>query len=250
MTTSTTTWTPPEPVVRQLSTKEGFTKAVVPASALMTALKVFLVLGLVLLAYNVVSTIQTLSKNDLPSSYWFDVFFSTEGERGGTDPMLVAMVWGPIIAIPIALVLLVLVRLTQGGRDEKAYSGFAQGGYVASALGLPVPFVVGRDQFVPQVIVPAHLGTPEVSRWFDSLTATVQGLDKPGSKQLTKALVKTLKKDDVAVPATTVFPDSPPFALLVRASNAVGAQTVRAVIPGGTETRAYVVDLKKVQGWG
>lgn len=250
MTTSTTTWTAPEPVVRQLATREGFEKAVVPASGVTKALKAVLVIGVVLLAYNIFSTVRTLMENSAPASRFFEVFFSTLGTTGSTDPMLVLIVWGPVVVIPVAAILLVISMATRNGRYETAFSSYSSGGYVASALGLPTPFVIGRDQFVPQVIVPGPNGSPEVARWFDGLTVMVQSLDKAGSKQLAKALTKALKKDDVAVPASTVFPDSPPFALLVRASNAVGAQTVRAVVPAGAEVRAYVVDLKKVQGWG
>lgn len=249
MTTSTTTWTAPEPVVRQLSTREGFEQAVVPASGVTKALKAVLVIGVVLLAYNIFSTVQSLSQNDAPSSLFFEVFFSTMGENGSTDPMLVLMVWGPVVVIPVAAILLIVSMATRKGRYETAFSSYSSAGFVASALGLPIPFTIGRDQFVPQVIVPGPNSTPEVAQWFDGLAATVQNLDKAGSKQLTKTLTRTLKRDEVAVPATAAFPDAPPFALLVRASNAVGAQTVRAVVPGPV-IRAYVVNLTKVQGWG
>lgn len=248
MTTTTTTWTAPDPVVRQLSTREGFEQAVVPASAVTKALKAVLVIGVVLLAYNIFSTVRTLSENDASGSRFFEVFFSTLGTNGSTDPTLILIVWGPVVVIPVAAVLLIISMVTRKGRYETAFSSYSSGGFVASALGLPIPFTIGRDQFVPQVIVPGPDSTPEVAQWFDGLAATVQGLDKAGTKQLAKTLTRTLKKDDVAVPATTVFEGAPPFALLVRASNSVGAQTVRAVLPG-TPVRAYVVNLAKVKGW-
>lgn len=250
MTTSTTYWNTPEPVVRQLATREGFEKAVVPASGVTKALKGLLILSAVFLAFNIFSTVQSLNKFKAAAPGFFEVFFSIIGEDGEVNPKLVFMVWGPVVMIPIALILLVVSMTTRNGRYESAFANFSSGGYVAVALGLPIPFLIGRDQFVPQVIVPGPNSTPQVTYWFDGLTAMIQNMDKAGSKQLVKALARTLKKDDVAVPATAVFPDAPPFALLVRASNSVGAQTVRAVVPGNGDVRAHVVDLTKIQGWG
>lgn len=244
-----TPWTAPEPVVRQLSDAHGFQRAVSPASAVTKAFSVALVIGLLLLAYNLVSTFRTLSANDVGGDRFFEVFFSTTGESFQTDPMLVAYVWGPIVLIPLALVLLVVSRLTARNRAEAAFRAYSSGGYVAKALGLPVRYTANNSQVVPQVLVPAHLGSEEVGRWMSGVAQSITSLDKSGSKALTKTLVSKLAKPEVAVPAETVFPGAPPFALLVQAPDAVGAETVRAVVPGRS-TRAYLVDLKKVQGWG
>lgn len=248
---TTNPWIAPEPIVRQLATRDGFEKAVEPASGVRTALHVALVTGAVLLAYNVVSTIQTLSRNGAPASRFFEVFFSTDGETASDDVKLYLFVWGPAVVIPVALVLLVLVRATRDSRYESAFASYSSGGYAAWALGLPFTFASGRSRFVPQVVLPAEHGTEEVAQWFDRLAVHVRGLDKAGSKQLAKSLVRSLKQDDVAIPAASVFPGAPPFALLVRASTDAGAQTIRAVMPAGSGTtvRAYRVQAKNVQSW-
>lgn len=248
---TTTPWTAPEPVVRQLSTREGFEKAVVPASAVRSGLQGAVAVGLVLLAYNVISTIQTLVRNDQPASQFFTVFFSTDGETGGDDVKLLFFVWGPVVALPIALILLLVSRATRDSRYDTAFTRYSDGGYAAVAHGLPITFAIGRSKFVPQVLVPAQYGTAEVSQWFDSLAVAVHGLDKAGSKKLTKSLTRSLKQDDVTIPAATVFPGAPPFALLVRAYSVTGAQTIRAVMPstGGDGARAYMINAKNIQGW-
>lgn len=245
-----TPWTAPDPVVRQLSDVQGFQKAVSPASVAAKGFGVALVIGLLLLAYNLVSTFRTLSEYNRGSESFFDVFLSTTGENFQTDPILVAYVWGPIILIPVALVLLVVSRLTSRKRAEAAFTAYSQGGYAAKALGLPVRYAVNNTRVVPQVLVPAHLGTEDVAAWMSGVAQSVSTLDKAGTKKLTKTLVSKLGKPEVAIPAETVFPGSPPFAMLVQAPDAVGAETVRAVVPGQRSTRAYVVDLSKVQGWG
>ena len=245
-----TPWTAPDPVVRQLSDPQGFQKAVKPSGAASKAAAVALVIGLLLLAYNLVSTFRTLSENSVGSERFFEVFTSTTGQNFSTDPMLVAYVWGPIVLIPLALVFLVVSRLTAKQRTDRAFAAYSSGGYAAKALGLPVRYAANNSQVVPQVLVPPHLGTEEVSRWMSGVAQTITSLDKAGAKKLNKTLVSKLSRPEVAVPAETVFPGSPPFALLVQAPDAVGAETVRAVVPGNGGARAYVVDLSKVQGWG
>ena len=245
-----TPWTAPDPVVRQLSDPQGFQKAVSPSGAAAKAATIALVIGLLLLAYNLVSTFRTLSENDLGSESFFEVFTSTTGQNFSTDPMLVAYVWGPIVLIPLAIVFLVVSRLTVKQRADRAFAAYSSGGYAAKALGLPVRFTANNSQVVPQVLVPPHLGSEEVSRWMSGVAQSITTLDKAGSKKLAKTLASKLAKPEVAVLAETVFPGSPPFALLVQAPDAVGAETVRAVVPGDRSTRAYVVDLSKVQGWG
>lgn len=244
-----TPWTAPDPVVRQLSDAQGFQKAVAPSSAAAKAFGILLVIGLALLAYNLVSVFRTMSEYDAGSDRFFEVFFSTTGENFSTDPMLVAYVWGPIILIPLAIIMLVVSKLTRGKRTQAAFAAYSRDGYVAKGLGLPFRFAANNSQVVPQVIVPAHLGSEEVSRWMAGVAQQVSTLDKAGSKQLTKTLVSKLSKPEVAIPAETVFPGAPPFALLVHAPDAVGAETVRAVVPGERSTRAYIVNLSKVEGW-
>ena len=246
--TLTTPWTAPAPVQHQLATREGFAQAVSPASSVYTALRATLVVGLLLAAYNVLGTIRTLAANDLPSSRFFEVFFITKGETGAVDPKLFLIVWGPVVLIPVAAILLVAFLATRDRRNEAAYASYSSGGYAGWALGLPISFAVNRTKYVPQVLMPAGEGSPQAAQWFDALSSHVHNLDKSGSKALVKALTRALTKDDVAIPATKVFPEAPPYALLVRASATDGARTVRAVVPGPRGTQAYEIDPKKIHG--
>lgn len=247
--TVTTPWTAPAPVHNQLATREGFEKAVSPASSVATALRATLLLGLLLAAYNVVGTVRTMAANDLPSSRFFEVFFSTRGETGAVDPKVFLVVWGPVVLIPLAGVLLVAYLATRDRRNEAAFASYTSGGYAGWALGLPISFAINRTRYVPQVVVPAWEASPQVAQWFDALSVHVQNLDKAGSKRLVKALTRSLTKDDVTIPASQVFPEAPPYAVLVRAQSAVGARTVRAVVPGPRGSRAYEIDPTKIHGW-
>jgi len=142
---------------RLVHTEEGFRKSVRFSGGIIAILSVVLTIGVLLLVYNIVATLRTISDNGLPASYFWRVFMSTAGTNGGHDPMLVAIVYGPLVALLVVIVLFILRKLTLNASLAKLYARFSQGGFLADLHQAGVTIQLGRT--ATQLYV---LGTPNV----------------------------------------------------------------------------------------
>ncbi|GAA3593026.1 hypothetical protein GCM10022198_16120 [Klugiella xanthotipulae] len=246
--TAPTLWSIPTPVSHTLSTSEGFSRHVKPESALGKALAVVGFIALLLLMYNVFSTVSGALDSGLGSRYWLPLFFSTLGENGNVNPILVAYVWGPVIALPIVLVLWVLRLATRRQLAEKVFAAYSQGGFLVKALGLPLAFNQGKVQLVPQIAMPAHADDIESAQWFVNLQQTLAAYDSRTAKPLLKSLTGTLKNVKTVVPASAVFADAPREALLMAAPAASGEATIRAITSTDKGLTSAIVNMKGFEG--
>lgn len=90
-----------------------------------------LVVGAFALVRNLLATWQTLQ--DYPNAQFLPVFLSTGAAGGGTDPVLVFFVWGPLVFGGLGIVLLVAHLVTRtvgiaavGAAGAAAASGWQQ----------------------------------------------------------------------------------------------------------------------------
>jgi len=152
-----------------LRTEEGFKSSIRYSGGADAALGIVLTLALLGLVYNLVTTFRSLSNNELPvGDYFFQMFFETRGTSGSVDPTLWAMVWVPVIAVPIALILILVSRSTRGGAVAKVYDQYRQGGFIAELMPTGIPVTMGNNKGMLFLIagpdVPADWATAAIQQ--------------------------------------------------------------------------------------
>ncbi|WP_125107060.1 MULTISPECIES: hypothetical protein [Gulosibacter] len=75
-----------------------------------------LVIGIVLLALNIFNTARTVA--EYPGIDFMDVFWVTEGTNGASNVRLMVQVWGPVILIPLGIILLIVAVVTRKGNQD------------------------------------------------------------------------------------------------------------------------------------
>jgi len=222
-----------------LRTEEGFKSSIRYTGGADAALGVVLTLALVGVVYNLVTTIRSLSANKLPfGEYFFEMFFETRGTGGSVDPTLWAMVWLPVIAVPIALILLLVSKSTRGGAVTKVFDQFRQAGFVAELMPTGIPIQMGNQKGM--VFLIAGPGVPE-----DWATAAIQQLrvkanadpksreTKDFKKQLTStASVGAAGQAALASQADPTLPDG-----IYITGQQNNQQPVRIAVPVGNDNK-------------
>ena len=105
-------------------------------------------MGLILLLLNLVTTARTVAQE--PSLTFGEVFASTDAVLVSDRPALVAMVWGPVVLVPIALLVGGIDMGGHGSRVERAYRRYLAGGWVTEQwpTSLQVKGFVGSHTLV------------------------------------------------------------------------------------------------------
>lgn len=75
-----------------------------------------LVIGIVLLALNIFNTARTVA--EYPGIDFMDVFWVTEGTNGANNVRLMVQVWGPVVLIPLGIILLIVAVVTRKGNQD------------------------------------------------------------------------------------------------------------------------------------
>jgi len=175
-----------------LRTEEGFKSSIRYSSVADSVLGVVILLALARLIYNLVATFSTLNAAGLSvRGHFLEVFLDTQGKGN------MAVVWLPIIAVPVIVVLLIGSRLTRGGAITKVYDQYRQGGFVAELIPTGIPVVSNNTRGmlfliasprVPSDWVPAaieqlrtKLNTDPTSRETKAYKFAVSSLTVPGA---------------------------------------------------------------------
>jgi len=120
-----------------LGTEQGFKESIRYSSVVDSVLGVVLLLAAARLIYNLVATFSSLNVAGLPvRGHFWQMFLETQG-KGVTG----AVVWLPILAVPVVIILLIGIRLTRGGAITKVYDQYRQGGFVAELIPTGIPVV-------------------------------------------------------------------------------------------------------------
>jgi len=186
-----------------LHTEDGFRRSIKFTGGADAVLGFVLAVALIALAYNVLSTFQSFSLNNLtvtPQHFWW-LFTSTTNTSGDFSPMLWAMIYVPLIAIPVIIIVLIVKRVTLAGSIAKVYDRFMQGGCIMDMLPTGVKWQVGNNKGQFYVAGPSSLP----SDWLPAAAQRIAGIaaNDPKSKQ-TKDYLKGLAK--AAPTVSTVGP--------------------------------------------
>lgn len=225
----------------ELSTPEGFSRRVVVPQTAKAVARVLLILAGVGVAYNLISTLRTISEN--PGAGFLDVFLSTEGDNGLSSIWFTLLVWGPIILLPLALVFFLYARATSDRAANSTYLAFSGKGHVAAQR--PTGFTAIQGSGNSTVAIKTVLvGSPSVKpeaydKAIAAIAAHVASLDKKASKALAKSIGAALKSGPV--PATQLASEAP-AELLVMAP--VGKSEWVAVIPAAEGSKARYFGVK------
>ena len=196
-----------------LHTEEGFRRSIRFTGGADAVLGVVLTVAVIALAYNVLSTFQSFSLNHLtvtPSHFW-RLFTSTINTSGQFSPMLWAMIYVPLIAIPVVIILLIVKRVTLAGSIAKVYDRFMQGGCIMDLLPTGIQWQVSNSKGQFYVAGPSTLP----SDWLPAAAQRIAGIvanDPKGkpTKEYLKGLAKAAGTVSTVAPASLGDPGLPP----------------------------------------
>lgn len=224
-----------------LATPDGFKRSVAFNSAAIRALPVVLLFALVFLLRNLSATSRALPGSRL--GFW-QMFFVTNGGHG-TDPILVLYVWGPLVLIALAVVLLIVHRLGYSSSVAKVHADYLRGGFVATLTPTGVRCRGGNRAsyiylFGAPTIDPATVGAA-------AQRLTALATDKGGQARTYQAAMENLVKGQrgrQAVEARSADPMLPPGVFAVAQFSATTPRPVVAVPTGADFTRLSIHRLR------
>ncbi len=240
-------WTPAPEVSAQLSNPQNFSRAVKAPSASTKALSTVGIIALALLVYNLVNTITSLNKNGLSSKYFVDMFFTVESYSGSVNPILVLQVWGPILAIPLIVVLLIISLSTKDARARKVFEAYQSGGYIAVANTLPLAVVSGRVSYTPLVLLSPLADANLSADWYINQVKHIEGLTSKEKKILAKDFGRQVKSAAKLPEMRTVFQHAPAEMFLTFVAATKEQSRLYVVLPTQSGRTALPV---KVQSLG
>ncbi len=201
-------------IQQQLSTPEAFAKAVSPKRTAFA----FAITSLVLSAVGIgMNLFQLGSASDWRWNLMFRYFFDAQaieftGSRAGRSEMWRFLyVWGPVVLLPLAVILLIVHVSTRRRAGAELFADFRSRGWVAWQL-LPGLSVRNGNSTV-SVALMSHPSIPlpefeaAVRRYADHLGT----LDKKGMKAVSAAALKAKVVNGVS--AAALSPDLPPAIL-------------------------------------
>lgn len=225
-----------------LATADGFKRSIAYAGPLMRAAGTVLLIAVVLLMYNINSTVRSLRG----SGYTFWQMFFTTNDYNGMNPLYVLFVWGPLVLIPVLAVLMIIRQATLSSAIAQVHADYLRGGFVADLVPTGVRFS-GRNQGGY-----LHLfGAPNVD------PATVMGAaqrvtalstEKGGQARQYKAAMAKLAKQKQgyqAIEAHTADPMLPAGVFIMAQYRTNTPRPVLAVPTGNDFTRLSIHQLKK-----
>jgi len=196
-----------------LHSQEGFRRSIRFTGGADKVLSFVLAVALIALAYNVLTASQSFSRNHLTVTlqhFWW-LFTSTTDTTNNFSPLLWAMVYVPLIAIPVLVIVLIVKRVTLAGSIAKVYDRFMQGGCVMDLLPTGVKWRIGNNQ-QGQFYVAGPSTLP--SDWLPAAAqriAAVAANDPKGkqTKEYLKGLAKAAGTVSTVAPASLGDPSLP-----------------------------------------
>lgn len=230
----------------QLSTPEGFSKAIDAKSTALGAFWIFLVLGVLAVAINLM---QLGSASDWDWYLMGRLFMDPEaveftGRRAGREEVIrYFAVYAPLVCFPLSLIFLIQHFVTRRKIGVKRFQAYQQRGYVARQrfTGLRVK----NGNTTHDVALYSHPSVPDET--FDAAVQQyaneIASLDKKGVKAATAAATKAGVLAGVSAPRLS---PTLPSALVL--APAVGKSEFVAVIPpepGSKITKTETFPIKR-----
>jgi hypothetical protein len=227
-------------LTHDLSTVEGFTRRVAIDRTPRNIAVTLIVLSVVAIIYNTVSTLRTLSDFGGQASDFLTVFFSNEGDSPLSTAMFTVIVWAPLFLLPASLAFYLYSRATASTVAAKTFQEFQAGGYLA--VQAPTSLVVSpnNDRNTVPVVLVGHPSVPdeEFAASLHVIETQLAGLDKKAIKVLGRTIVKA--GVSLGTSATALNPQLP-AALLLTVPRKGSAHVVVVAGAGG---RARIMGVK------
>jgi len=221
-----------------LRTEEGFKSSIRYSGGADSALGFVLGIAIVGVVYNLISTFSTIdgaSRLNVRDDFWW-VFFTVRGEGGDFSLLIWAMVWLPVIAVPVMIILLIVSRMTRGGAIVKVFEKYRQSGFLAELMPTGVPCQLGNSKGTV-FLIPAPSTPPD---WTPAAIQhiRVRATTDPKSREA-KEYVRTLSgtvaggSGAFAVLANKADPSLPEGIFITGQLN--NKQPVRIAVPTGDD---------------
>jgi len=118
-----------------LSTVEGFKQSILYTGLANRILLIVLGIAGVALAYNIIDTVRSLLKQNLPfNTHFLPMFFTVRDTTGAINIGFLLEVWLPVIAIPVVLIIMLIAALTRGASTAKLFPDYQRGGFVVELV--------------------------------------------------------------------------------------------------------------------
>lgn len=195
---------------QQLSTPEGFRKAVKHKSAVFATAVGFLVVGVGCLVFNL---LEMGSASDWDWK-WIERYFLTPeavqftGRRAARGELLRYLwVWGPFILLPIGLILLIVWFATRNKNGASLYADYVARGWVGRQLSTGITIPQGRTQIHTVFISHPSIPDDQFEQIAAQHAAQIAGLDK----KTRKSVVNTATRAGImrGASATALSPQLP-----------------------------------------
>ncbi|MGY3777827.1 hypothetical protein [Isobaculum melis] len=179
---------------KNLKSFDYFKKNVTFSSALHnTAMGAFSIGGIILF-YNLASTFQTLTKNDIPFDYFWDLFFSDES----TNVIFLWATYLAFILIPIGIILFIVAKIRRESDIKKLHDDVMQNEKIICSKLYHVGFFYFRFRY-EDLAQQEHMETK-----FEELRKTLEDSDDKKWRGVLKAkkidtfknkLIKTIRDE-------------------------------------------------------
>jgi len=234
-----------------LRTEEGFKKSIRYAGSADSVVAALLMLAVLALFYNLAMTIRVITQYHIAWNQFLREFFVVKSSSGVVDPIIVFMVYAPIVAIPLIVVAWIVRRATTSSALSKLHSQFVQAGFVAELVPTHIVVTVSSRTRARLYVI----GSPSVSPAWVTTAAehmSVRASTNPKSlearsyvKDLGKAVSKTLTSGAVQARQAD---QTIPAGIFITGQSSFGAESsVRVAIPNPDDkTQLRLYRLKKV----
>lgn len=216
---------------QELSTQEGFANKVSAKSPWFGAGIASILVGLGLFAFNIFQ-LGSATGIDWDWGLIGQLLFRADalefsGRRAGRSEIFrYVAVWGPVILIPLGIILLIVHFVTRSQAAGSLYNDYASRGFVGRQFATSLSVVEGRAQTPVAFIAGQNVSDEQFGQVLQQFDSYVQSLDKKGVKQLQVAATKAGVLTGTS--AANVLQGLPGE---IVASKQVGKGTFVAVIP-------------------
>lgn len=225
-------------IQQQLSTPEGFAKAVTPKRATLSIGITSLVLGVVGIGMNL---IQLGSASGWTWRLMFRFFFDagavefTGGNSSRSAIWRFLYVYGPLILIPLGIILLIVHFVSRRKAGDSLYADFQSRGWVGRQRFPGLKVKNGNQEVVVAFISHPSVSDAEFEAAAQRYATHLAGLDKKTLKATASAALKQKVLNGVS--AAALAPDAPAAIL---AAPAQGNGEFVAVVPDGPEGKGKI----------
>jgi len=197
-----------DPAPSTITSAAEFRVRVARNSALMQYGGIFLAVAVLFVVRNVVVTLMSLDKN--PGVSFGELLFVTTGEDGKPSGSLAAITYGPFVALPIALLLMLLAAVTSRPWAARTFDAFARRGWIADQVRIGIrPSGRAKNQ---ELVVLTHPGfsREDAERAIAAWSTRMDAASTDRKSMARRLLARAKKSGSVG----DLVPELPPTAIL------------------------------------